>query len=90
MGITPIVNLTELPVVRSAQSDLEPQPMQRVENSARTGDETYSPSNGQSASGSEDDGPQDEFESVAGEDEEEPTTIQPDGDDPGLQISFFA
>ena len=60
MGITPIVNLT--PLTRSIEPDLEPLPMARVENSARTGDETYSPSNGKSARGSEDDATEDEFD----------------------------
>ena len=53
MGITPITNLTQLPMAHSVESDLEPLPMARVENSARTDDETYSPSNGKSARGSE-------------------------------------
>lgn len=99
MGITPIISLTPLPLTRSIGSDLEPLPMERVENSARTGDETYSPSNGKSArgadndgpedGGSEDDGSEDEFQNLAGEDEAESTT-QPAGKDPTRQISFFA
>lgn len=61
MGITPISNLMPLQNARAIQSDLEPLPMERVENSARTGDETYSPSNGKPARGSEDDAPDDDF-----------------------------
>jgi hypothetical protein len=60
MGISPVTNLIPLPVARSTQGDLDPLPMERVESSARTGDETYSPSGGKSARGSEDDGPEDE------------------------------
>jgi hypothetical protein len=55
MGITPISNLIPLPIGRALQADLEPMPMERVENSSRTGDETYSPSEGKSTRGSEDD-----------------------------------
>jgi len=94
MGITPITNLTPLPLTGSIQSDLEP-PMARVENSARTRDETYSPSNGKAArgvdeDGTEDEGQEDEFENQAGEEEEEeePAT-QPAGKDPSRQVSFF-
>ncbi len=74
MGISPISTLTQLPQSRSIGSELEPPPMERVENSARTGDETYSPSNGKSAGGSEDDSPEDgssENEVVAQPDEAE-------------------
>jgi hypothetical protein len=55
MGITSITNLNPMPFARSIRADIEPSPMERVENSARTGDETYSPSGGKSAGGSEDD-----------------------------------
>jgi len=72
MGITPITNLTPLPVARAILSALDPQPMERVENSPRTGDETYSPSGGKSARGSEDDASElDAFENASGEFDEE-------------------
>jgi hypothetical protein len=98
MGITPIINLALLPLTRTIGSDLEPLPMERVENSARTGDETYSPSNQESArgpeDGSEDDGPEDggaddEFQNLAGEDDADPTP-HPAAQHPSRQISFFA
>jgi hypothetical protein len=89
MGISPITNLTQLPQPRSVGSELEPPPMERVENSARTGDETYSPSNGKSARGSEDDGSEDEFENLPDEVEAESST-QPAVTSPTSQISFFA
>jgi hypothetical protein len=55
MGITPITNFIPLTIASSMKKDLEPLPMERAENSARAGDETYSPSGGQSAAGSEED-----------------------------------
>jgi hypothetical protein len=94
MGISPIVNLSPMLLVRTLEPDLEPLPMVRVENSARTGDETYSPSNQKSAGGGEDDnaeedGAEEEFQELADSDDEvsprQPTTKSPTG-----QISFFA
>ncbi len=89
MGISPITNLTQLPQPRSIGSELEPPPMERVKNSARTGDETYSPSNGKSARGSEDDGSEDEFVDLPDEAEPESST-QPTATSPTSQVSFFA
>ena len=94
MGITPITNLMPLSITRSIEPDLEPLPMARVDNSARTGDETYSPSNEKSGRGSEDDAPEDEasedeFDDLPGEDEPAPVS-QPSGKDLNRQISFFA
>ena len=94
MGMTPISNLTPLSITRSIEADLEPLPMARVENSARTGDETYSPSNGSPAPSPDDDSPEedaseDKFEDLTGKDEAEPaahTAAQA----PNRQISFFA
>ena len=89
MGITPLTYLTPLPLSRSLQADLDPLPMERVENSARTGDEKYSPSNGRSARGSEDDTPDEELE--ASEDQasgESPTPFRVPSEP--RTISFFA
>jgi hypothetical protein len=55
MGIVPINNLVPLPTDRAIPSGLEPLPMERIENSARTKDEAYSPSGGKSARNSADD-----------------------------------
>jgi hypothetical protein len=93
MGITPIVNLSPMLFVRTLEPDLEPLPMARVENSARTGDETYSPSNQKSARGAEDDGDEedgaeDEFEELAAEEAGE-SPRQPTAKAPTRQISFF-
>jgi hypothetical protein len=85
MGISPISNLIPLPESRAIESVLEPAPMQRVENSARTGDETYSPSDGKSARGSEDDAAEDEQSDASGEREDSSVeSAQPH------PISFFA
>jgi hypothetical protein len=93
MGITPITNLTPLTVARAIQADLEPLPMQRVENSPRTGDETYSPSNGpsngKSAGGSADDAAEDDLDDMADGSAEEPAN-PPDGAGQTGSISFFA
>ena len=72
MGITPITNLIPLPTGRVIPSGLEPLPMERIENSARTGDETYSPSGGRSARGSAGDNlEEDVYEGEADEPEDE-------------------
>jgi hypothetical protein len=54
MEISPIINLTRLPLSRPLVADLGLPPMERIENSSRTGDETYSPSEGRSADDSDD------------------------------------
>jgi|HubBroStandDraft_1064217.scaffolds.fasta_scaffold31159_4 hypothetical protein len=89
MGIAPITNLTPLHLARAIQADLDPLPMQRVENSPRTADETYSPSNGPSARGSADDAPEDDLDDTAGESGEEPVNPPDEAGQTGL-ISFFA
>lgn len=100
MGIAPITNLIPLSTSRAVASTLEPLPMARVENSARNGDETYSPSHDQSATGSDDDSPeesaQDQFLSAESMPEESSAiqTIEspesPQSSDALGQISFFA
>jgi hypothetical protein len=99
MGITPITNLTPLSFARSIQADLDPLPMERVENSARTGDETYSPSGGDSARGSEDDvSEEDVFEEdtfagglgEAGDESGNAGIVESSKFDPSRPISFFA
>jgi hypothetical protein len=89
MGITPITNLTPLPVARAMQADLDPLPMERVENSARTGDETYSPSNGKSARGSEDDASEEDLDDFADEPSDESTIPSSKVNQP-RPISYFA
>jgi hypothetical protein len=84
MGITPISSLLPLSVARAMQADLDPLPMARVENSPRAGDETYSPSGGQSARGSEDD-----LDDFADEADQE-IAVHPRAAGRQLSISFFA
>ncbi|HXR38150.1 MAG TPA: hypothetical protein VN776_03630 [Terracidiphilus sp.] len=89
MGISPITNLTPLPVARAIQADLDPLPMERVENSARTGDETYSPSGGKSARGSEDDASEDDAEQFDDKAGSGPAAPSSESTHP-RPISFFA
>ncbi|HEY1902060.1 MAG TPA: hypothetical protein VGG56_06500 [Terracidiphilus sp.] len=90
MGIGPIASLTPLPIARSIQGDFDPLPIDRVENSGRTGDETYSPSGGKSARGSEDDAPaEDDLEDAEDEAAVAISGSSGEDDQPG-SISFFA
>jgi hypothetical protein len=89
MGITPITNLIPLPVARSIQAELDPLPLEPVENSARTREETYSPSNGKSARGSEDDALEDEHEDLGDKSADE-SNPQPGIPGQPRPISFFA
>ena len=99
MGITPITSLIPLQIARDVQADLEPLPMERVENSASTGDETYSPSNGKPAHGSEDDDSEpdasdDDFSSGTSGDQEDQPSASPSDPTPAFgnssPISYFA
>jgi hypothetical protein len=84
MEIGPVTSIRALPVVRPLPADPELSGVFDIENFARIGDETYSPSGGKSAGGGED-----EFDDPAVEDEDE---FQPRVADPAPphQISFFA
>jgi hypothetical protein len=89
MGIGPITNLMTLPVARSIQGDLDPLPMERVESSAKTGDETYSPSGGKSARGSEDDASDDTLQESLEDTLDDAPASSTEVLETG-QISFFA
>lgn len=89
MGITPITNLFPLPVARSIPADLDPLPMERVVNSPRAGDETYSPNGGRFARGSEDNASEDESNDSDEESSEGPSALSGDGN-VVRKISFFA
>src|SRR5580658_565406 len=105
MGITPITNLPPLPVTRAIENELEPQPMQKVESTARTDDETYSPSQQSLAQDSEEEGQAQEsrnlaadaedaasgdvFQSVVAEEEAQPSPQPADESSTG-RISFLA
>jgi len=97
MGIAPISGLTSLPAIRPVEMELG-SPVERVENSIRTGDETYSPSDGRSADESEEqleasapeDLPEDPpDEESSGEESAEPAAYPPS---PIIEkkINFFA
>jgi hypothetical protein len=98
MGITPISNLLPTSFSTPSASALEPLPMARVENSGRTGDDAYSPSNGKSTRGSEDDTEESDEEELEDDllidssADAEPQQVQPDflrADGP-RPVSFFA
>jgi hypothetical protein len=94
MGISPITNVGPLTFARSTQGDLEPLPMERIENSARSGDETYTPSSQKFARGADDDSPdgesaEDDFEDATG-DTENDSNPTPAAQNQKAQISFFA
>jgi hypothetical protein len=89
MGITPITNLMPLPVARLVQGEMDPLPMERIQSSSRTGDETYSPSGGKSARGSEDDAFEDAPE-TSDDESADGQTAQPSQAAVPRKISFFA
>ncbi|MGA2672136.1 MAG: hypothetical protein ABSE99_02805 [Terracidiphilus sp.] len=89
MGIGPVIPLIPLPASQTVQADFALPPMARVENSARSGDESYSPSGGKSAGGSDGE-PEDEFEEQAGDEGEVQFAAQPAAKGQDQQISFFA
>jgi len=89
MGISPVTNLTLRPLARSVLAELDPAPMERVDKSSRIRDETYSPSGGKSARGSEDDASEDDREQLEDEAGSEPAASSSETIEP-RPISFFA
>ena len=97
MGIVPITNMIPLPTGRAIPSGLEPLPMERIENSARTRDEAYSPSGGKSARNSADEDLEgDVYEGEVEESEDElegkptaETVFALSGSGPAKQISLY-
>jgi hypothetical protein len=86
MGISPIPSLIPLMITQPVQMEIELPPMTKVENTARSGDETYSPGSGESAGGSEEGfGPQEDSDEGETESTASPTSKAED-----RQISFFA
>jgi hypothetical protein len=96
MEISPITGIVSLPVIKAPPPDITLVVVSDVENTARIGDETYSPSGGESAG----DGAEDEFDESASEDQPEPED-QPEGEvqprrkanpleEGAIQVSFFA
>jgi hypothetical protein len=85
MGISPIFGIVaDMPVPKAPPVDLGLTVVSDIENSARTRDETYSPSGGKSASGDEDG-----LDEQPGEDEADSESKSHESGLDG-QISFFA
>ena len=89
MEIGPVTGIRAVPVIKSPPADPELTPLFDIENTPRIGDEIYSPSNGKSARGAEDDGSEDDFDDLPDEIEIE-ATAPPAENNPARQISFFA
>jgi hypothetical protein len=89
MGMSPITSLGALTLARPVDAALEPLPMARVENSARNGDESYSPSGGKPDRGSADNESEEALDDLL--DEVEILATAPAKDQSETrQISFFA
>lgn len=88
MGMSPIADISALTLARPSESALEPLlAIVKVENSSRDGDETYSPSDGKSASGSEDSESEDQHDDLPNDAETKSTANE---QNQPHQISFFA
>lgn len=90
MEISPISVVRIAPMIRSKDTDLGLTDVFEIERSSRSGDETYSPSGNQAASGFEDDEDQaSELEESDSEVEAKPKAGKALSVD-GREISFFA
>jgi hypothetical protein len=93
MEISPIAGIRAMPVVKSPPVDPKLSAVFDIDNSARIGDETWTPSDSKSGRGSEDDGSDDEFEEFddPAEMEAGARSTVPNGAKPeGRRVSFFA
>ena len=88
MEISPISGVRALPALKGRPSHMELTALSDIEELARTGDETYTPSNGSQASVAEDE--VDLIEDAPEEEEPEQADTVPIQTDPGGAISFFA
>jgi hypothetical protein len=85
MEIGPVTGIRNVPVIKAPPADMGLSAVFDIENFARIGDETYTPSDGKSAGGRED-----EFDDpLVEEDVQEPSAKFLD-DAPRRQVSFFA
>jgi hypothetical protein len=93
MEISPIAGIRAMPVMKVPPADPELTAVFDIDNSAKIGDETWTPSNSNSGRGSEDDGSDDEFEEFDDpgdlESEAQPRVSPAEGLE-GRKISFFA
>ncbi len=84
MEIAPISGIRNLPPRKTPVANTELNAVFDIENFARIGNETYTPSGGKSAGGRED-----EFDDPEEEDQLDPEA-KPQDEGPVRQISFFA
>jgi hypothetical protein len=89
MEISPISGIRALPVLRDRPADAELTALSDIEELVRTGDETYTPSNGSQASVAEDD-EEELIEDAPEEEELEQAASTPIQVGSGRAISFFA
>jgi hypothetical protein len=85
MEIGPIPGIRNVPAIKAPPADMGLSTVFDIENFARIGDETYTPSGGKSAGGRED-----EFDDPADDEEEPELRAKSLADAPIRQISFFA
>jgi hypothetical protein len=88
MGISPISGIHGLPVLKPRSPDADRSALSDIEQVTPIGDETYTPSEGNSASGADDD----RDEPMDSPESQEPAqaTTSPEQPSPGGAISFFA
>jgi hypothetical protein len=90
MEISPIAGVRALPVLKAPPAEPELTAVFDIDNSARIGDETWTPSDKKSGRGAEDDESDEESEDSA-DLEAEPHTAAPAAEQTQVrQISFFA
>jgi hypothetical protein len=92
MGITTIVNLNPLPAVKPIDRSVDPPAMERVEQTTRIADATYSPRGSKASRGSEsgDDEDDEELEAPEEDDAEAILTVKSDHENPENLINFVA
>jgi hypothetical protein len=84
MEIGPVTGIRNVPVLKAPPADMGLSAVFDIDNFARIGDETYSPSDGKSAGGRED-----EFDDPLVDEESEQGAASR-SEAPTRQISFFA
>jgi hypothetical protein len=90
MGITTIVNLNPLPNVRPVDRSVDPPAMERVEQTTRIADATYSPHGSKASRGSEsEDSDEDDLE-VLDDGGDPVVTVKNADESPKRQINFVA
>ena len=91
MGIGPVIGICELPIRKAQEPDLDLPAVFQIQSSAKIGDETYSRSGGNSASGFEGDDTDVEVEFTDPEETSETELSVPVIENgPIRKVSFFA